>query len=156
MRGVSNPKGLRMPATFRIPVILIVIVGTLMLWERFLYQRFGFFPRIACYRYNTTLVTLLVIANGIIAVSFYSIPLILLFLARKYRIVPTYMFQWMFALVIALSGMTYVMDIVTIWLPCYWLDLIIRLSTAVASAMTVLTLANFVMGKHYDENTEVS
>ncbi|HEX4004257.1 MAG TPA: PAS domain S-box protein [Candidatus Acidoferrales bacterium] len=104
----------------------------------------GFMPHGMCYLWNARLIYLHVISDGLIALSYFAIPLILIWLVRKRRNVP---FGWVFGLFgvfIVACGLTHVMEIWNLWHADYWLSGVIKALTAVASIATAIALLHVV------------
>lgn len=100
----------------------------------------NFMPHGHCYLWTPKLLWLYVISDSLIALSYFSIPLAILYFIRK-RI--DLQFNWvflMFSLFIFLCGMTHLISILTIWEPAYWLDASMKGLTAIASAITAIML----------------
>ncbi|HUF90305.1 MAG TPA: PAS domain S-box protein [Gemmatimonadota bacterium] len=101
----------------------------------------GFMPHGACYLWKPELVWLHVIADSIIALSYFAIPLGLVYLLhRRRREIP---FHWMFglfAIFFVACGMTHVMGVWTVWNPDHWLSGGVKVVTAIASLGTVVLL----------------
>lgn len=100
----------------------------------------NFMPHGHCYLWTPALLWLYVISDGLIAFSYFSIPVAILYFIRK-RI--DLQFNWvflMFSLFIFLCGMTHLISILTIWQPAYWLDASMKGLTAIASAITAFML----------------
>src|SRR5690242_660264 len=97
-----------------------------------------FMPHGHCYFWRPDVLWLNVLSDAVIALAYYSIPLVLLYFVLKRKDIP---FNWMFlmfGLFIFLCGTTHVMNIITVWVPTYRLDGVIKLLTAIASIMTVI------------------
>jgi PAS domain S-box-containing protein len=95
-------------------------------------------PHGFCYFWNPGLVWLHVVADSLIALSYYTIPVALFWLVRKRRDVP---FSWMFVLFgvfIIACGTTHLMEVWNIWHADYWLDGAIKAITAAASVPTAV------------------
>lgn len=109
----------------------------------FLRRLFGagdYMPHGFCYLWNSRLVWLHVASDSLIALSYFAIPAILLWLVRKRRDLP---FSWMFVLFgvfIVACGTTHVMEVWTLWHANYWLSGIIKAITAAASTSTAVFL----------------
>lgn len=100
----------------------------------------NFMPHGHCYLWTPKLLWLYVISDGLIALSYFTIPVAILYFIRK-RI--DLAFNWvflMFSLFIFLCGMTHLISILTIWQPAYWLDASMKGLTAIASAITAVML----------------
>jgi PAS domain S-box-containing protein len=99
-----------------------------------------FMPHGMCYLWRPDLLGLHVISDSIIAISYFSIPLTLLYFLRKRA---EFRFKWIlgcFAVFIIACGASHVMEIWTIWNPLYWLSGGIKALTAIASAGTAVLL----------------
>jgi signal transduction histidine kinase len=99
-----------------------------------------FMPHGHCYYWKPEIVWLHVISDALIALSYYAIPLVLLYFMFKRRDFP---FPWvlgMFGAFILLCGTTHLMAIVTLWNPVYRLDGIVKAMTAGISVLTALVL----------------
>jgi PAS domain S-box-containing protein len=99
-----------------------------------------FMPHGYCYLWNPRIVWLHVISDGLIALSYYCIPLALVYLVRKREDLP---FNWifgMFGLFIVGCGTTHVMEIWTVWHASYLLAGIVKAATAAVSLLTAVML----------------
>jgi PAS domain S-box-containing protein len=99
-----------------------------------------FIPHGHCYLWKPQLVGLHLVSDLLIALAYYSIPLMLVFFVRKRRDVP---FSWMFLLFggfIVACGTTHIMAVWTLWHPNYWLSGFIKAITAGISAYTAVQL----------------
>ncbi len=95
-----------------------------------------FMPHGRCYLWNPGLIWLHVISDLLIAVAYYSIPLLLLYFVQKRRDLP---FNWMFLLFgafIIACATGHIMEILTLWYPAYWLSGSLKALTAVISLST--------------------
>jgi len=109
-----------------------------------LFSTDGFMPHGCCYSWNPSVIWLHVISDGLIALSYYSIPLTLVYFVRKRNDLK---FDWMFicfAVFIVACGTTHLMEILNIWHPTYWLSGIIKAITALASVATAILLIRLV------------
>jgi PAS domain S-box-containing protein len=100
----------------------------------------GFMPHGMCYLWNTRLIYLHVISDSLIALSYFAIPVILIWFLRKRRNVP---FGWMFGLFglfIVACGSTHLMEVWNLWHGDYWLSGIIKAITAAVSVATAILL----------------
>lgn len=80
------------------------------------------------------------VSDGLIALAYVAIPISLLILRRRRDDIPVDWIAACFAAFIVLCGATHVMGIVTVWRPVYWLDGMLKASTAAASVMTAYLL----------------
>jgi signal transduction histidine kinase/ActR/RegA family two-component response regulator len=108
-------------------------------WSQ-LFQSESFIPHGHCYLWQTNLVGLHIISDGLIALAYYSIPITLFYLVRKRQDLP---FEWVFLLFgafIVACGTTHVLDIWTLWHPTYWLSGLVKAFTALISVATATQL----------------
>jgi hypothetical protein len=104
----------------------------------------GFMPHGHCYLWNSRLVLLHLMSDGLIALAYTSIPITLLYIVRRRKDVP---FSWMFSLFglfIISCGATHYMEIWTVWNPTYWLAGWIKALTAASSAATAVLLVRLI------------
>lgn len=103
-----------------------------------------FIPHGHCYLWKPSLVWLHVGSDALIAVAYYSIPLLLVYLMLKREDLP---FNWIFFLFgafILFCGTGHLLDIWTLWHPHYWLSGFVRALTAAVSVLTAIELAILV------------
>lgn len=85
-----------------------------------------------------------VLADSLIATSYYSIPLTLFYFVRKRKDLP---FNWiflLFAAFITACGTTHILEVWTLWHPTYWLSGTIKGLTATISVVTAIALIPLV------------
>lgn len=103
-----------------------------------------FMPHGHCYMWRPDLLWTNVIADGLITLSYVTIPFTLLYFIHKRKDVP---FDWMlaaFGVFILACGTSHVMEILTIWQPYYWLSALVKVITAIASVITAILLVRLV------------
>ncbi|MEC4892926.1 MAG: PAS domain S-box protein [Oscillatoria sp. PMC 1051.18] len=105
-----------------------------------LFATTNFMPHGSCYLWKTSLVRLHVISDGLIALSYFSIPLTLLYFIIKRRDLRFHSIFILFALFIIACGSGHLLDIWTIWYPNYWLSGFVKAIIALISVVTVLEL----------------
>lgn len=93
-----------------------------------------------CYLWEPQLLWRNVIADLLIAAAYFSIPLGLLYVVRRRGSFPFSWLALMFGTFIVLRGTTHIMSIVVLWNPLYWIDVSLKIATAVASIATVIVL----------------
>ncbi len=101
----------------------------------------GFGPHGECLLWLPGLVTLFVSSDILIGLAYVSISSTLVYLVIVTR--HTLPFRWVFlafGTFIVACGATHFFDVLTLWIPVYWLQGIIKLITAVASVTTALML----------------
>jgi hypothetical protein len=104
----------------------------------------GFMPHGNCYLWSPSLIGLHAGSDLIIAVSYYSIPLLLMaFVRRK----TEFRFSWIFvcfATFILACGTTHLMQIWNIWHSDYFVEGYIKALTAAISAFTAVLLVRYM------------
>lgn len=103
-----------------------------------------FMPHGHCYFWTPAVVWLNVTSDALITLSYYSIPLTLLYFVRKRRDVP---YRWMFLMFggfIVACGTTHLMEVWTVWHGTYRLSGCIKALTALLSISTALALVKVV------------
>lgn len=97
-------------------------------------------PHGYCLAWDPALVVTHVVASALIALAYYSVPLALLvFIRRNPGLHANAMFG-MFSLFIFACGTGHLLDIVSLWLPVYRLELSVKAITAAASIATAALL----------------
>jgi C4-dicarboxylate-specific signal transduction histidine kinase len=99
-----------------------------------------FMPHGMCFLWQPGVLGLHAVSDTIIAVSYFMIPLALIYFVRRRRDLP---FNWMFVMFgvfILGCGATHVMAVWTLWMPNYWVDGFVKAATAVASVVTATVL----------------
>jgi signal transduction histidine kinase len=97
-------------------------------------------PHGICLLWEPELIWLHVASDAVIAVAYFSIPVALSIFVSKRRDVDFGWIFWAFALFITACGVTHVMSIITLWVPVYGIEGIIKLFTAMASIVTAVML----------------
>lgn len=97
-------------------------------------------PHGTCYLWNPKIVWLHVISDGLIALSYYCIPIALIYLIQKRRDLPFNWIFWMFGLFILGCGTTHLMDVWNVWHGSYLIAGIIKAFTAAVSLATAVVL----------------
>lgn len=103
-----------------------------------------FMPHGYCYFWNPWILWLHVISDLLITISYYCIPLALIYVARKRRDLP---FNWMFFMFGAFilgCGTTHLMEVWTVWHAHYLLSGLVKAITAAVSVATALLLVPLV------------
>ncbi len=97
-----------------------------------------------CYLWRPEIVGLHAVSDGLIALSYYFIPLVLVYLVRKRRDLPFHWMFFMFGIFILGCGTTHLMEIWTLWHGTYRLAGVIKAITAGASLATAVALVPLV------------
>jgi PAS domain S-box-containing protein len=93
-----------------------------------------------CYLWQPWLMGLHLVSDGLIALSYFSIPFILVYILDKRTDIPFNVIFLLFAAFILFCGTGHAIDIWTLWHPNYWLSGWIRLATALVSLATAIAL----------------
>jgi len=100
----------------------------------------GLAPHGFCLLWRPDLIKLHVISDAVIALSYFSIPIALIYLIKRRGDIA---FSWVigcFALFILACGATHLMSIWTLWRPYYGLEGLIKAATAVVSVFTAVAV----------------
>ncbi len=109
-------------------------------WLQRYFVDWGLPPHGYCFLWDPTLIWAHVIADAVIGLSYFSIPIVLgTFLTRR-RDVQFGWVGWMFAIFIMACGTTHFMSILVLWVPAYGVEGVIKAITAVASVTTAVAL----------------
>ncbi|MGC9524799.1 MAG: PAS domain S-box protein [Limnospira sp.] len=100
----------------------------------------NYIPHGHCYLWQPDLVGLHLLSDSLIALAYYSIPVILAYFAHKRQDLPFRGIFLLFSLFIITCGSTHLMAVVTLWYPFYWLSGTIKAITAFTSCYTALAL----------------
>lgn len=100
----------------------------------------GFMPHGMCYLWEPSILWTHVIADGLIALAYFSIPAALaIFSLRR----PDLVYRpvlWLFVAFIVLCGATHLFSIWTVWNPDYQIQAVIKGATAIVSLATAVVL----------------
>jgi signal transduction histidine kinase len=99
-----------------------------------------FSPHGICLSWEPELIWLHVTSDVMIAAAYFSIPVALSILVSKRPDVDFGWIFWAFAIFITACGFTHVLSIITLWLPIYGIEGIVKALTAVASILTAMLL----------------
>jgi signal transduction histidine kinase/CheY-like chemotaxis protein len=92
-------------------------------------------PHGACLAWQPVLIWLNAVSDAMVAVAFFSIAFVLgYYVWRRRREVMFRAVFWALAIFAAVSGVTYVLSIVTLWVPAYGIESFIRIVLALISA----------------------
>jgi signal transduction histidine kinase len=99
-----------------------------------------FSPHGICLLWEPELIWLHVTSDVLIAAAYFSIPVALSIFVSKRPDVDFGWIFWAFAIFITACGFTHVLSIVTLWVPVYGIEGIVKALTAVASVLTAAIL----------------
>lgn len=100
----------------------------------------GLPPHGYCLLWDPGLIWMHVIADLLIGLAYFSIPVVLATFVSRRRDVQFGWVVWMFALFIMACGVTHFMSIVTLWIPAYGIEGLIKLVAAAVSVITAIML----------------
>ena len=90
-------------------------------------------PHGYCLSWSPLLLWLNVISDLLITLAYYSIPLTLVYFLRRRKDLPYPALVALFAAFIVACGTTHLLSAITIWIPLYWLDGVLKGVTAIIS-----------------------
>lgn len=103
-----------------------------------------YMPHGHCYLWQPPLVWLHVISDLLIAVAYFSIPVMLLYFVSKRSDVPFQTIFLLFGAFIVLCGTGHLLEIWTLWHPAYWLSGTEKGVTALVSCYTATEMATLL------------
>jgi PAS domain S-box-containing protein len=104
----------------------------------------NFMPHGYCYLWNPWVTWLNVISDGLITLSYYCIPIILIYFIRKNRDLPFNKIFWMFGTFILACGTTHLLEVWNVWHGSYVLAGGVKAVTAAVSVLTTAMLVPLV------------
>lgn len=99
-----------------------------------------FIPHGHCYLWKGNLVGLHLISDLLIALSYYSIPITLLYFVRQRKDLPYASTFILFGAFIISCGTSHLMEIWTLWHPTYWISGVLKAITALISCYTAMEM----------------
>ncbi|MEN9221392.1 MAG: HAMP domain-containing sensor histidine kinase [Thermostichus sp. BF3_bins_97] len=101
-------------------------------------------PHGQCYLWEQDLLWLHAIADSLISLAYFSIPLLLIYFIRQRQDVPFKRIFALFSLFIISCGLTHLMGVWTLWHPAYWISGWLKGVTALVSLYTAVELIPIV------------
>jgi PAS domain S-box-containing protein len=105
---------------------------------------YDFMPHGNCYLWESHILWLHVVADSLIAASYYCIPVILIHFIRKHRDLPFNRIFWMFGSFILACGTTHLLEVWNVWHADYLIAGIVKAVTAAISVVTTAMLLRLV------------
>lgn len=99
-----------------------------------------FMPHGYCISWDVPLLTLHVLSDILIALAYFSIPIGIIYFVRQKDDITFKPVYYLFAGFITACGITHLMGIVTLWLPLYYLEGVLKAITALVSVATAIYL----------------
>jgi PAS domain S-box-containing protein len=100
----------------------------------------GLTPHGFCLLWRPGLIWTYATSDLIIGLSYFTIPLALAILARRRRDLVFKPLFWLFAGFILLCGTTHLLDVMTLWVPAYGVEAVVKAATALVSGVTAIIL----------------
>jgi len=105
-----------------------------------LFESTGYVPLGQCYSWQTEVLAVNLIGNIIIALTYFCTPFLVYYLTRKRNLlIHNYLFV-VFSLFAILGGLRYVLEIVSIWQPVYYLLGIFKIFAGLFAVATLVIL----------------
>ncbi len=104
----------------------------------------NYIPHGHCYLWQKPLVTLHLVSDALIAIAYFSIPVMLIYFVNRRSDILFSKVLVLFSAFIILCGTGHLLDIWTLWHPDYWLSGIIRALTALVSGYTAFQLVGLL------------
>lgn len=99
-----------------------------------------YLPHGFCIAWNPQLLAMHVISDLLIAIAYFSIPIGIVYVARRRPDAELQPIYYLFAAFILACGVTHVMGILTLWVPLYYTQGIAKIITALVSVATAIYL----------------
>lgn len=99
-----------------------------------------YLPHGFCIAWNPQLLAMHVISDLLIAIAYFSIPIGIVYVAKKRPDAELQPIYYLFAAFILACGVTHVMGILTLWIPLYYTQGITKIVTALVSVVTAIYL----------------
>jgi signal transduction histidine kinase/ActR/RegA family two-component response regulator len=97
-----------------------------------------------CLLWEPGLIWTYALSDAGIALAYFSIPVALAVIARRRRDLMFRPLLFLFAAFILLCGATHWIDVLTLWVPVYGLEAVIKVATALVSIFTAIVLWKFI------------
>lgn len=107
---------------------------------RELFSSGGYIPHGHCYLWQTPLVALHALSDILITLSYYSIPIMLIYFVKKRKDIPFREVFVLFGAFILSCGTTHILEVWTLWYPAYWVSGGVKAFTALVSVYTAFDL----------------
>src|SRR5664279_2289080 len=101
-----------------------------------LFDPAGLTPHGFCLLWEPGLIWTYAVSDTGIALAYLTIPLALAVFARRRGDLVFKPMVWLFASFILLCGATHLLDVVTLWVPAYGVEALVKAATAAVSIVT--------------------
>ena len=109
-------------------------------FTNWLFNPGGLTPHGFCLLWEPWLIWTHGLADTVTALSYFAIPVVLMQVARRRRDLLFRPVFWMFAAFILLCGTGHGLDLLTLWVPAYGFQAVVKAATALVSLGTALVL----------------
>ncbi len=109
-----------------------------------LFDSSGLTPHGFCLLWQPGLIWTYALSDAGIALAYFSIPIALGVIARRRRDLVFRPLLFLFAAFIMLCGATHWLDVLTLWIPVYGLQAVVKATTALVSIFTAVALWRFI------------
>ncbi|MDB6060074.1 MAG: Response regulator PleD [Verrucomicrobiaceae bacterium] len=109
-------------------------------WLQSLTNDPGFMPHGHCFLWTPALLWLYLLADGLIAAAYFSIPIALWYYARRRPDLPYRWIVLLFGAFIIACGVTHIIKIWNIWNHAYWIEAVFALITGIISMVCAIVL----------------
>lgn len=100
-----------------------------------------FMPHGFCFLWRPELIWLHAIADLVIALAYFAIPLtIFIIMHKKKKDMPFIWVFGMFATFIFFCGLTHIIELIAIWRPIYYIEGLVKVFTAAISLATAIIM----------------
>lgn len=115
-------------------------VGPERIVMTWLFDSAGLTPHGFCLLWEPGLLWTYAFSDIVIGLAYFTIPLALAIFARRRRDLVFKPVFWLFATFILLCGTTHLLDVLTLWMPAYGIQAVVKAATASASIVTAIAL----------------
>src|SRR5271169_6433364 len=115
--------------------------GPLLDW---LFDPGGLTPHGFCLLWQPGLIWTYAASDILIGIAYFTIPLALAIIVRRRRDLVFRPIFWLFAAFIFLCGTTHLLDVLTLWVPAYGVQGLVKAATAVVSIVSAIALWRFL------------
>lgn len=106
----------------------------------YLFGSASYVPHGYCLLWRPDLVAMHAVSDFVIAAAYFSIPVAILYFARKRPTLPHRWVLWSFGAFIILCGLTHLVGLLTLWHPIYGMQGLVKAVTAIVSLATAIGL----------------
>jgi signal transduction histidine kinase/CheY-like chemotaxis protein len=105
-----------------------------------LFDPSGLTPHGFCLLWEPALIWTYALSDAVIGLAYFSIPVALIIVARRRSDLVFRPLLWLFAAFILLCGTTHWLDLLTLWVPAYGLEGVVKAATGAVSLFTAVAL----------------